>query len=142
MHFVEGYYLKAFVEIVACGGHTGGFYSVGTVYSFDMWLPRKNAVVLHLTQFAWFVRKKAPMVTVSARIDEKTKQVADYYLAQLGLTTSAAINIFFKQIANYRGLPFPLQVPGAVPIKDFDFVHPEYQELIDEVSQEYLYETR
>ena len=82
------------------------------------------------------------MVTVSARIDDQTKQAADYYLSQLGLSTSAAINVFFKQIVNYRGLPFPVRLPDAVSIRDFNTVHPEYQELIDDISKEYLYETR
>jgi len=82
------------------------------------------------------------MVTVSARIDEQTKKAADYYLRQVGLTTSAAINIFFKQIVNYRGLPFPLQAPNEVPVKEFDSLYPEYQKMIDDISKEYLYEAR
>jgi DNA-damage-inducible protein J len=82
------------------------------------------------------------MVTVSARIDEQTKKAADYYLAQVGLSTSAAINVFFKQIVNYRGLPFPVQAPEAVHISSFDTVHPEYQALINEIAEDYLYEAR
>jgi DNA-damage-inducible protein J len=76
------------------------------------------------------------MATVRARIDDQTKEAANYYLGRLGLTTSAAINVFFKQIVSHRRLPFALQVPVA----EFDSIHPEYQGLIDEVSSEYLHE--
>jgi DNA-damage-inducible protein J len=80
------------------------------------------------------------VATVSCRIDDQTKEAAEFYFKQIGLTTSTAINIFFRQVVNNRGLPFELRAPTAVHIKDFDRAYPEYQNLIDDISTEYLYE--
>ena len=49
---------------------------------------------------------------VHVRIEPEIKHDAENVLAELGLSTSDAITLFFKQITLLRGLPFPVQVPN------------------------------
>ena len=49
---------------------------------------------------------------VHVRIEPEIKHDAENVLAEIGLSTSDAITLFFKQIALFRGLPFPVQVPN------------------------------
>ncbi|MGI9283386.1 MAG: type II toxin-antitoxin system RelB/DinJ family antitoxin [Endozoicomonas sp.] len=53
----------------------------------------------------------AKETTVRARIEEALKEEAEEVLHKLGLTTSQAINIYFKQIALRKGLPFDVVIP-------------------------------
>jgi len=50
--------------------------------------------------------------TVRARIDESLKFDAETILNELGLTTSQAINIFFKKVVSEHGIPFELKIPS------------------------------
>ncbi|MFC6169379.1 type II toxin-antitoxin system RelB/DinJ family antitoxin [Loigolactobacillus jiayinensis] len=43
---------------------------------------------------------------VAAKVDEATKDKAEKILKELGLTRTAAINVFYKQIIQHNGLPF------------------------------------
>lgn len=52
--------------------------------------------------------------TVKARIDEELKENVEAVLGKLGLTTSAAITIFFNRIVLENGLPFPVKIPNAL----------------------------
>ena len=49
--------------------------------------------------------------TVSARIDEATKENAVRVFEQLGLTASQAIMLFYKQVELRQGLPFSVELP-------------------------------
>ena len=49
---------------------------------------------------------------VHVRIEPEIKHDAENVLAELGLSASDAITLFFKQIALLRGLPFPVQIPN------------------------------
>lgn len=51
--------------------------------------------------------------TISARIDDELKQNAEGIFRELGLTTSQAITLFYKQVSLNRGLPFPIQIPNT-----------------------------
>lgn len=60
------------------------------------------------------------MANVNIRVDEAVKHEAEAVFAELGLSMSAATNIFYRQVARTGGIPFPLQtdkVPmrGGVP---------------------------
>lgn len=46
------------------------------------------------------------MTTVSFRTEKLLKEKAEAVFADLGVTTSAAINMFLKQVVRERGLPF------------------------------------
>ena len=53
-------------------------------------------------------------VQIRARTDADTKHEAEEILGELGLTPSAAINLFYRQIIMRRALPFPVEVPNAL----------------------------
>ena len=60
------------------------------------------------------------MANVNIRVDEAVKHKAEAVFAELGLSMSAATNIFYRQVARTGGIPFLLQtdkVPmrGGVP---------------------------
>ena len=44
--------------------------------------------------------------SVSIRVDEDIKSTAETLLSQMGLTLSAATNIFYRQIVRTKGIPF------------------------------------
>jgi len=50
--------------------------------------------------------------TVRARVDESLKLNAEIILKEIGLTTSQAINIFFKKVVSENGIPFELKIPN------------------------------
>lgn len=45
---------------------------------------------------------------ISIRIDEDVKRDAENLFAKLGLTLSAATNVFYRQAVRTQGIPFPL----------------------------------
>jgi len=49
---------------------------------------------------------------ISARIDPNLKQDAEHIFSELGLTTSQAITLFYKQVGLTRGLPFEVKLPN------------------------------
>jgi DNA-damage-inducible protein J len=49
---------------------------------------------------------------VRARIEPHLKEDAEYILAQLGINTTEAINIFYKMIVIHHGLPFEVKLPN------------------------------
>ena len=55
----------------------------------------------------------AKSVQIRARTDPETKEKAEEILDELGVSPSAAINIFYRQIILRRGLPFSLEAPNA-----------------------------
>lgn len=46
------------------------------------------------------------MTTISIRIEEGTKKKASKVFSKMGMTPSAAINMFFNQVIKEDGLPF------------------------------------
>lgn len=56
----------------------------------------------------------ANTTTVHARMDTALKENVDAILEQLGLTSSDAIKLFYKQIELHGGLPFELKVPDKI----------------------------
>ena len=48
------------------------------------------------------------MATLNVRIDENLKKQAEIVFEEVGLTTSSAINIFFKQVVRTNSIPFEL----------------------------------
>jgi DNA-damage-inducible protein J len=49
--------------------------------------------------------------TISARIDPDLKENAEGIFNSLGLTTSQAITLFYRQVELAAGLPFPVKLP-------------------------------
>ncbi|MDR0220008.1 MAG: type II toxin-antitoxin system RelB/DinJ family antitoxin [Lachnospiraceae bacterium] len=54
---------------------------------------------------------------VSIRIDEDVKREAESLFAKLGLTLSAATNVFYRQAVRTQGIPFPIT---ALPLNTSD----------------------
>lgn len=50
--------------------------------------------------------------TVRARMEPGLKKETERILDQLGLNTTDAIRIFFKQVKLQRGLPFEMKIPN------------------------------
>jgi DNA-damage-inducible protein J len=56
---------------------------------------------------------------VNARTDRELKKEVEEILQSLGISTTEAINIFFRQVKLRRGLPFPVEIPNDVTLKAF-----------------------
>ena len=52
---------------------------------------------------------------ISIRIDEDVKRDAEALFAKLGLTLSAATNVFYRQAVRTQGIPFPLSAVDMDP---------------------------
>lgn len=52
---------------------------------------------------------------VVARVEPGIKEQAEAILEKLGISASAAINMFYRQIIYQNGLPFSLLIPDDVP---------------------------
>jgi DNA-damage-inducible protein J len=55
--------------------------------------------------------------TVRARLEPNLKEETELIFEQLGLTTTEAIRIFFKQVQLRQGLPFDLKIPNETTKK-------------------------
>jgi len=49
---------------------------------------------------------------VNARTERQLKKEVEGILQSLGMSTTEAINIFFRQVKLRRGLPFPVEIPN------------------------------
>ena len=54
---------------------------------------------------------------ISARIDPDLKHDVEQIFRELGLNTSQAITLFYKQVDMQRGLPFIVRVPNKATSK-------------------------
>ncbi len=50
---------------------------------------------------------------IRARVEPDLKREAEGYFSALGLSTTEAITLFYKQVTMHRGLPFEVRVPNA-----------------------------
>lgn len=50
---------------------------------------------------------------VTARVEPEIKEQAEAVMAKLGLPVSTAINMFYREIILWNGLPFRPSVPSA-----------------------------
>ncbi len=58
-----------------------------------------------------------PNATVNIRLEAEDKKEAEKIFATLGLTTSEAIRLFYRQTILRRGLPFSVDIPNDVTIE-------------------------
>ena len=54
---------------------------------------------------------------VQARIDPALKRNAEKVFEKLGMTTTEAVRLFFKQVELYQGLPFSVNLPNKTTLK-------------------------
>ncbi len=55
----------------------------------------------------------AKSANVTARIEPELKQSVETIFDRLGLTTTQAITLFFRQVEMHQGLPFAVRVYNA-----------------------------
>jgi DNA-damage-inducible protein J len=55
--------------------------------------------------------------TISARIDPELKKRAERVFRELGLTSSQAITLFYKQVELQQGLPFIVRIPNDLTLE-------------------------
>jgi len=53
---------------------------------------------------------------VAARVEPEIKEQAEAILASLGISASNGINMFYRQIILWRGLPFRPSLPASKPL--------------------------
>ncbi len=58
-----------------------------------------------------------PKTTLNLRIDSSLKKDAEKVVDELGITMSAAINLYLKMIVRTKGIPFDLKITKADPKK-------------------------
>ena len=58
--------------------------------------------------------------TVRARIEPHLKDNAEKVFSKLGLTSTQAITLFYKQVEMRNGLPFEIVIPNETTQKTFD----------------------
>lgn len=54
---------------------------------------------------------------IRARTDARLKETVEHIFARLGLNTTEAINLFFRQVEMQGGLPFDVRIPNAETLK-------------------------
>ena len=55
--------------------------------------------------------------SIRARVEPELKGKAEHIFQQLGLTTTQAITLFYKQVELKQGLPFDVAIPNKVTRK-------------------------
>ena len=77
--------------------------------------------------------------TVRARIEPDLKTKVEHIFQKLGLTTTEAINIFYKQVELQQGLPFEVKIPNMTTQKTLEKTDQE-EELIHCDNLENMFE--
>jgi DNA-damage-inducible protein J len=54
--------------------------------------------------------------TLHMRIEPEVKAQVDAIMSELGISTTEAVNLFFRQVIRYRGIPLELRIPNAETI--------------------------
>lgn len=73
--------------------------------------------------------------TVFARMDLGVKEKAESIFKDLGISSSAAITMFYKQVINYDGIPFP--VTNSKRERPLDPSKLTREELLEEIQKGY-----
>jgi DNA-damage-inducible protein J len=55
--------------------------------------------------------------TIRARIEPQLKSEIEEIFEELGISTSDAIRLFFKQVKLHHGLPFEVKIPNKITDK-------------------------
>ncbi|MBR3494793.1 MAG: type II toxin-antitoxin system RelB/DinJ family antitoxin [Clostridia bacterium] len=65
---------------------------------------------------------------VAVRVEPDIKEKAEAILSSLGISASAGINMFYRQIILWNGLPFRPAIPAPAPRKLQEMTADELQE--------------
>jgi len=58
--------------------------------------------------------------TIRARIEPDLKDKAEQVFRKLGLTSTQAITLFYKQVELRNGLPFDVVIPNKTTLRTFE----------------------
>ena len=58
--------------------------------------------------------------TIRARVEPDLKNKAEHIFRQLGLTTTQAITLFYKQVELRKGLPFDVAITNEITRQTLD----------------------
>jgi DNA-damage-inducible protein J len=61
----------------------------------------------------------AKTATIRARIEPRLKQEVEELFEEMGLTTTEAINLFYRQVKLRKGMPFNIVIPNKTTEKVF-----------------------
>jgi DNA-damage-inducible protein J len=61
----------------------------------------------------------AKSAIIHARTEVELKKEVETIFAALGLSTTAALNLFFRQVKMRRGLPFSVEIHNEETLKTF-----------------------
>lgn len=61
----------------------------------------------------------AKSAIIHARTESHLKADVERIFKTLGLTTTEAVNLFFRQVKLRRGLPFAVEIPNRMTLKTF-----------------------
>ena len=59
----------------------------------------------------------AKTATIRARVQPDLKHRVERLFAQLGLSTTEAITLFYRQVDLHQGLPFAVRIPNAETVE-------------------------
>ena len=72
---------------------------------------------------------------VAARVEPEIKEQAEAILAKLGISASNGINMFYRQIILWNGLPFRPAIPEKKMTALEDMTKEEFDALMDNVAR-------
>lgn len=78
------------------------------------------------------------MTYINVRVDEKIKEQAEKIYEELGITMSAAINVFLKQTIRENGLPFELKLNHNKPLSFASLDENQFNSIISSGFDEYV----
>lgn len=79
----------------------------------------------------------AKNVSVFARVDPIVKEQAESVLGQLGISMATAMEIYLRQIAMQRKIPFDIALPSAQPIAFGALTDAQFNGLMEQSFAEY-----
>jgi len=65
----------------------------------------------------------AKNTSINVRTTEKIKTGAEVILNGLGLNIFSAVNLFLRQVINFRGIPFDLRLPNKETLHAMDDIN-------------------
>jgi DNA-damage-inducible protein J len=61
----------------------------------------------------------AKTAIIHARTESKLKTEVERIFKSLGLTTTQAVNLFFRQVKIRKGIPFQVEIPNKETLQSF-----------------------
>lgn len=79
----------------------------------------------------------AKNASIFTRVDPMVKEQAETVLNQLGISMATAMEIYLRQIALQRKIPFEMALPTVEPISYGALTEAEFNRLMDQAMKSY-----